>query len=90
MEHESDDCANCDWCFWLNNLSIIKRPGRLRSWRTGRDYPNDSIAENDQNSETSPGGLRRLAVTKTSVKKLSANIYVKNSKGVNNNKMTWK
>ena len=19
VEHESDDCANCDWCFWHNN-----------------------------------------------------------------------
>ena len=19
MEHESDACANCDWCFWHNN-----------------------------------------------------------------------
>ena len=40
----------------------------LGSWRTGRYYPNDSIAENGQNSETSPGDLRRLAVTLTPVK----------------------
>ena len=46
---------------------IIKRPGGLGSWRTGRDYPNDSIAENDQNTEKSPGDLRRLAVTQTPV-----------------------
>ena len=32
-------------------------------WRTGRDYPNDSIAEDGQNIEMSPGDLRRLAVT---------------------------
>ena len=19
MEHESDDCTNCDWCFWHSN-----------------------------------------------------------------------
>ena len=19
MEHESDDCTNCDWCFWDGN-----------------------------------------------------------------------
>ena len=47
---------------------IIKRPGRHGSWRTGRDYTNDSIAENSQNHETSPGDLRRLAVTQTPVK----------------------
>ena len=34
----------------------------------GRDYPNDSIAENGQNPEMSPGDLRRLAVTQTPVK----------------------
>ena len=47
---------------------IIKRPGGLESWRTGTDYPNDSIAKNGQNPETSPGDLRRLAVTQTPVK----------------------
>ena len=30
--------------------------------------PNDSIAKNGQNPETSPGDLRRLAVTQTPVK----------------------
>ena len=34
----------------------------------GRDYPNDNIAENDPNPETSSGDLRRLAVTQTLVK----------------------
>ena len=33
-----------------------------------RDHPNDNIIENGQNTETSPGDLRRLAVTQTSVK----------------------
>ena len=40
----------------------------IRSWRTGRDNPNDSIAENGQNPETSPGDLRRLAAIETAVK----------------------
>ena len=35
---------------------------------TGRDYPNDSIIENGQNTKESPGDLRRLAVTQTPVK----------------------
>ena len=47
---------------------IIKRPGTLGSWQTGRDNPNDSTAKNGQNPETSPGNLRRLAVTQTPVK----------------------
>ena len=71
-DHESNDCANCDRFF-----RIIKRPRGLGSWRTGRDYPNDSTAKNGQNPETSPGDLRRLAVTQT-----PADTDVKNSKGV--------
>ena len=47
---------------------LFKRPGGLGILRTGRDYPKDSIAENSQNPETSPGDLRRLAVTQTPVK----------------------
>ena len=34
----------------------------------GRDYPNDSITENGQNTKKSPGDLRRLAVTQTPAK----------------------
>ena len=47
---------------------LLRGPGGFGSWRTGRDYPNDSIAKNGQNPETSPGDLRRLAVTQTPVK----------------------
>ena len=47
---------------------LLKGPGGLGSWRTGRDYPNDSIAKNGQNPEMCPGDLRRLAVTQTPVK----------------------
>ena len=47
---------------------IIKGTGGLGSWRTGRDYPNDSITENGQNTAKSPGNLRRLAVTQTLVR----------------------
>ena len=72
----------------IGAFGIIKRPGELGSWRTGSDYPNDSIAENGQNTKKSPGDLRRLAVTQTPVKN---NTDVKNSKGVNNNNNhNWK
>ena len=37
----------------------------IGSWRTGGDHPNDSIIENGQNTEKSPGDMRRLAVTQT-------------------------
>ncbi len=35
-------------------------PVRLVNWRRGRDYPNDSIAKNGQNPETTPGDLLSL------------------------------
>ena len=68
MEHAGDDCANCDWCFRHNNKRFIEGPGGLGGWRIGRDYPNDSTAENGQNSEMRPGDSRRLAITQTPVK----------------------
>ena len=36
---------------------LLKVLGRLGNWRTGGDYPNDSIAEDGQNTETIPGDL---------------------------------
>ena len=71
MEHESDDCTDCDWCFWHSDRKIIKGLGGFGSWRTSRDHPNDSIIEDGQNTETSPGDLRRLSVTETPVKNIS-------------------
>ena len=47
---------------------IIIGLGRLGSWRTSGDHPNDSIIEDCQNTEKNPGDLRRLAVTQTPVK----------------------
>ena len=60
----------------------------MMTWKLtdGRDYPNDSIAKNGQNSETSPGDLWRLeepCCHSNSSEKPSANTDVKNSKGVN-------
>ena len=36
--------------------------------RTSRDYPDYRIVENGQNTETSPGELKRLAVAQAPVK----------------------
>ena len=40
----------------------------LGSWRTSGDHANYSIVENGQNTEKSPGDLRRLVVTQAPVK----------------------
>ena len=67
-KHAGDNYTNCNWCVWNSNKRITKGTGRLGSWRTSGDHSNDSIIENDQNTENSPGDLRGLAVTQTPVK----------------------
>ena len=46
----------------------IKGIGGLGRWRTSGDHPNHSIIENGQNTEKSPGDLRRFTVSETPVK----------------------
>ena len=67
MEHEGDNYANWDWCFWHGNYRIIKGPGGFGSWLPSEDHPNNSIIENGLYTEKSPGDLRRLAVTQSPV-----------------------
>ena len=79
MEHESDNYTNRELCFWYSYQRIIKGTGGLGNKRTSGDHPNCNIIENGQNTEKSPGYLRRLAVTQTPVKD---NVDVKNSQGI--------
>ena len=59
MEHEDDNYTNCDWCIWHGNKRIMKGPGGFGSWQPSEDHPNYSIIEDGQNTEKSPGDLRR-------------------------------
>ena len=68
VEHESDDYTNCDWCSWYSHQRTGSRTGGLGNKRTSGDNPNYSIVEIGQNTEKSPGDLRRLVVTQTPVK----------------------
>ena len=43
--------------------TVTQGTGGLGSLRTSGDHPNYRIVENGQNTEMSPGDLRRLAVT---------------------------
>ena len=52
----------------IGAFGIIKGPGRFGSLLPSGDHPNNSIFENGQNTEKSPGDLRRLAVTQSLVK----------------------
>ena len=65
MEHEIDVYTNYDWCFWYNNRRINKQTVGLGNKTTSGDYPNYYIIENGQNTEKSPGDLKRLAVPQT-------------------------
>ena len=68
MEHAGDNFTNCNWCVWNSNKRFIKGTGGLGSWRTSGDHPNYYIFENGQNTEKSPGDMKRLSVTQTPVK----------------------
>ena len=48
--------------------TVTKETGGLGGYRISGNHPNYSIIENGQNTEKSPGDLRRLAVTQTPVK----------------------
>ena len=63
MEHEGDGDTNCDWRTWYSHQRIDTETARLENKRTSEDYINYSIVEIGQNTEKSPGHMRRLAIT---------------------------
>ena len=66
----------------ITNKQIIERVG---NWRMNWGNPNSSIVEISQNTEKSPGDVRRLAVTQTPVKDHQLTLVCKTSKNKNNN-----
>ena len=68
VEHESDVYTHYNWCSWYSHKRIIKGAGGLGNKRTSGYHPNYYTIEIGQNSEKSPGDLRRLTVTQASVK----------------------
>ena len=58
--------------FGIVTKVLFKGTGGLESKRTCGYHPNCYIIENEQNTEKSPGDLRRLAVTQIPVKDPSA------------------
>ena len=79
IEHEGDT-INRDWCFWYSHQRIIKGTRGFGCRRTSGDHPNYYIIKNRQNTEKSPGDLRRFVVTQR--EKTSAKTGVKKSQGV--------
>ena len=74
MKHEGRGDTNCNWCTQNNPPKIGKGTGRFGNKRISRDHPDNNIIKIDQNTEKSPGDLRRLTVSQTPLK---------------NNQLTW-
>ena len=68
MEHESDGDTNCNWGTRYCHQSIGQKTGKFGNKDTGRDHLNYSHNKIGQNTEKSPGDLRKLGVTQTPVK----------------------
>ena len=84
MEHDGDGYTNCN----LYAQNDGKEDGRVGNWRTSRDHLNYSIVKIGQNTEKSPGDLRRLVVTQTPVKDHQLTLVSKTRKENNNNNNT--
>ena len=68
MEHKSDGDTNCNWHAQFSHQKISTEMGWLGNKRTSEDYPNYTIIKISQNTEKSPGNLKRFAVSKTPVR----------------------
>ena len=60
--------TSCKSCTWNNPKRIGKETGRLGHKRMSGGHPNYSIVKIGQNTEMSPGDLRRLAINQTPLK----------------------
>ena len=89
MEHESDNCTDCNLCSWYSHQRVDTRIGGLGSKGMGGDCQNYSIIEICQNTEKSPGDLRRLAHSNFSERPENKNRQKNNSMdGLSNKQAT--
>ena len=82
MEHEVYGDTSCNWCTWIDPQRLSKRSREVGNWRTNGDHLNYSIVEVGQNTEKSPGDLRRLSATQPLVKDNQLMLVQKNLQGV--------
>ena len=61
-EHEGDGDTNCHWQTWNVLQKIGQWAGRTGNRRRNRDDSNYSVVKIYQNTEKSPGDLRRFAI----------------------------
>ena len=67
MEHEGDGYINCNLCVQKGHNGLIRLAGRVGNRRRSRNHPKYSLHEISQNTEKSPGDLRKLSNTQTPV-----------------------
>ena len=77
-----DSDANCSWDTQCSHQRIYTRTRRLGNKRMNREHPNYSIVEISQNTQKSPGDLRRLGVNQNSVKNHQHMLRWKTLRGV--------
>ena len=65
---EADKVDGGGWWTWNSSRWLGKETGRIENQRKNRDHPNYSIVGIGQNTEKSPGDLRKVAVIQTPVK----------------------
>ena len=68
VENESDVETNYSWCSLYSHQKINKGTGEIGNKKTSGDHPNFCVIEIGQNTEKSPGDLRKVAVAQTPVK----------------------
>ena len=59
---------------------ILKRPEGLESWLTGRDYPNDSIAEDGQSLSVTQTPKKKIKKIKTRTCRWTIELELKKAK----------
>ena len=85
MEYEGYSDTKCSWCTWDNAPKIGNGTGRRRNERTRKDHPDYRIIKIGENTEKSPGDLRRLAVTQAQGRNHQLTLVRKTLKWVKNN-----
>ena len=90
MEHESDGDNNNNSCSWYSHQRISAEIGGLGNKRTIGDHSNVSIIKIGQNTEKSPGDLRRLFVTQTPVEHHQLTLVWKAWKGCQHWRQRWR
>ena len=68
MEHESDRCTNCKCCSRYCHQRIATRTEGLKNKTSSGENPNYRIIKIGQNTEKSPGNLKRLADTQIPIR----------------------